>query len=111
MSSLINKIKSWYKSQNKSEISYDKIGINPGKQWAVVLLVTFLVLFILAILAFYLYVEIESGNFFETENKDFLSDVKINNTLLEKVLGDISEREESLVEIRNSKVVPPNPSL
>jgi len=111
MSSITNKIESWYSSLKKPEISYEKKGIRPGKGWRLIFSIAFLILFILAGVASYLYIQIDTGQFFETENKDFMSEVKINNLLLKKVIDDIDQREKSLEEIRSGKIAPPSPGL
>lgn len=111
MSELINKFKSWYESLRTSKVSFEKKGINPKKDWNRILIVTFVTVSLLAGLSFYFYVEVDNGTFFSVEGEEESAEIKINNVLLKKIVEDINNREKSLMEIKEGKSVPANPSI
>ncbi len=111
MSEIFNKIKNWYQNLTSAKISFERTGIKPTRDWNVVVFSAMLVLFISGGLAFYFYVKVENGTFFNEYVAEELKEVKINNSLLGKLITDINNRERKLEEIQTVKKSPANPSL
>ncbi len=111
MSELSTKIKSWFGNLNKSKVSFERAGVKPARDWNILIFIVFLTLLIIGGMAFYFYVEVDNGTFFDVTDSEELSEAKINDQLLKKIIDDINTRENELAEIRESKDFPPNPSL
>lgn len=111
MQNLENKIKSWYRDIKEPKISFEKKGINPTKDWNKIIFLVFFVICVLGGLAFYFYTEVDKGTFFTVPEEELSNEVKINNTLLKKIIDDVNARENTLIEIRSGKKTPANPSI
>ena len=111
MSELINKIKSVVSKSAGPKISFEKKGIRPKNDWSKILFGTIAVVTILAGMSVYFYMGVTRGTFFGAEKGEDLMEVKINNKLLKKIVEDINFREKNLIEIRNNKSFPADPSL
>lgn len=94
-----------------TKVSFEKKGIKPSKDWNMVLFVYFVVLILLAGISSYFYMKVEDGTFFSVEEQEFKSGIKINGTMLKKVVDDINSREKSREDIKNGISVPSNPAL
>ncbi len=110
MSELINKIKSWYSSITTKQLSFERKGIKPKKDWNIILFLTFIALIFAGALSFYIYTKIDNGTLFKVPEKENISEIKINNLLLKKMIDDYDNRAKSLIEIKNGKNIPPNPA-
>lgn len=111
MSELFNKIKNWYQNFSSSQISFERKGIKPTKDWNIVIFSSLIVLLITGGIAFYFYVQVEKGTFFGATETEDLAEVKINNNILNKLIADINKRERNLVDIETGRKSPPNPSF
>ncbi len=111
MSDLLKKIKPFLPKLFQKKVSYDKGGLRPSRDWRNILITTFLTLCILASFSFYFYLQVGAGKFFAVTQEDTQNEVKINRNLLDKVVKDINDRKASLEQIKQNKIVPPDPSL
>lgn len=111
MSELIIKIKSWYSNLRAVKVSFEKKGIKPKNDWSMILLGTIIVVTSLALISTYFYTEVNNGTYFKSENQEEIKEVKINKNLLNKIVEDTKNREKNLIEIKNGKIIPSNPSL
>ncbi len=111
MSETFNKIKNWYQNFSSSKVSFERKGIKPAKDWNIVIFSSLTLLFIFGAIAFYFYVQVENGTFFGAVVSEELTEVKINNKTLDKLINDINVRERNLIEIEASRNAPANPSL
>ncbi len=111
MSETFNKIKNWYQNLSSSKVSFERKGIKPTRDWNIVIFSSLIAVVIFGSLAFYFYVKVENGTFFGASSVEDLTEVKINNTILNKLISDINNRERNLSEIETNKKSPPNPSL
>lgn len=111
MSKIINKIKFWHKNQESEKISYENKSIRPKSDWSKILVATIVIVTIFASFSIYFYLKVDDGTYFKVENEESLVEVKINNSLLNKIVDDINTREKKLMEIKEGKDIPPNPSV
>ena len=101
MSGLLQKIKTWHGKEH----------IYPGYDWQVLLFSESLLVFILAIFAFYFYIQIYQGKIFNPSDDGKTSQVSIDKNLLEKTVSDVKSREARFNEIKENKLNFPDPSL
>lgn len=111
MLELENKIKNWYKGMREPKITFERKGIRPNKDWNRIIFSSFFIICILGGMAFYFYLEVDKGTFFSIPEEEMISEVKINNNLLNKVIDGVNSRENDLREIKVSKKAPENPSI
>ncbi len=111
MSETFNKIKLWYQNHSSSKITFERKGIKPTRDWSIVIFSSLIILLGLGSLAFYFYHQVENGTFFTAVVSEELTEVKINNKVLDRLIADINNREKNLNEIETNKNFPPNPSL
>ncbi len=111
MSDLLKKIKDKYNKIRKGHTSYTKAGIRPTHDWAVMLIATSLTVCLLIILAICFYVLVDQGKLFVVTVDDSQKEVKINTTLLDKVVGDINTREANLLKANQNQLSQPDPLL
>ncbi len=112
MSNLLQKIKSLFGKLKNKKVSYDRGGINPNRQWKIILSTTFIILCFLALIAFYFYSQIDKGNLFTVTSDSAQSEIKIDGSLLKKTVDDINARQAMNYNVRNDGVfIPNNPSL
>ena len=106
MEKYIQKIKLIGKKLFKGGLSYKKSGINPARDWNVLLIVTFIVFVAVSIISFDLYTKVEKGTLFSIIQKSEDSTVKINQKLLSKVVEKIDAKQAIFNEIqRNGRTV------
>ena len=110
MSGLLQKIKTWYAKIRIKRESYVVSGIKPIRDWRILLISTLVIVVVMAIFAFYFYVQIDKGKLFVVKVSKTQNDTKINEVLLKKTVNDINSRKASLNEIRN-KNAPEDPSI
>lgn len=111
MSHLQQQFKMWYDKIQSRQISYDKIGIRPTREWRMILITIFILLCFSAVATFYFYREVNQGKLFVVVNNDTETQVKINKTLLKKTVDEINAREASMNQINAGKVSLPDPWL
>jgi hypothetical protein len=111
MNDSFKKIKDWYQNLTTKKISFERTGIKPARDWNIIIFVSLFVLFICGGVAFYFYVKVENGTFFDVSTSEELKEVKINNSVLNKLITDINNRQRKLEEIQTVKKAPANPSL
>jgi hypothetical protein len=111
MPELFKKIKSKFNRSQKTESTYDKGGINPKKDWFLILLSVFVALLILIAVAVYFYLQISAGNLFRAKAGSSDNEVKINQALLDKTISETKRREEFINQIKNGESIPRDPSI
>lgn len=88
----IEKIKKWFEKISRGKASYGKEGIKPGKDWSVLIIAITIIFCLEAISAFFIYFQIENNVWFQEPNNTGLTEVSINQNLLQKISGQIDER-------------------
>lgn len=111
MSNLFQQLKEKLGKLRKNNFSYEKKVISPSRDWNIILIFTFVGFIASAILAFYLYLQIDQGKLFIISEKDSQRETKINSVLFQQVVGDINARAASAQELNNNVKIPPDPSL
>ena len=112
MKDYLQKIKSIVGGLKKEKTSYERGGINPGRDWRILLSITFVILCILAILAVYFYIQIDRGRLFVVPEDSIEDKTKINMILLEKIVGEVKAREARSADIKEGRMaVPSDPSM
>lgn len=111
MSELFKKIKSLFGKSQKTESTYDKGGINPKKDWFLILLSVFIALIILMFIAVYFYLQVNEGNLFKAKAGSSDNEVKINQTLLDKTISETKRRDEFISRIKSGENIPKDPSI
>jgi hypothetical protein len=111
MNDIIQKIKVWYQNISTKKISFERKGIRPKKHWMIIVFSTSFVTLVLIGISSYFYIKVENGTLFSVPEREEISEIKVNNILLDKIVNDFDKREKNLSEIRAGKTIPPNPSL
>ena len=88
----IEKIKSWFEKISRGKPSYDKEGIKPSRDWKVMIAVAAIVFCLEAALALFIYFQIENGAWFQTPEDTALTQVFINQNLLQQVADQIDAK-------------------
>lgn len=104
-------IKTWYEKMVAEQVSYEKVGLQPTKDWKIMLSTTSILLILMAVFAFYFYVKIENGEIFVVTQEDSARDIEIDTTLLKKVVDDTKERADYFSQIKLKGLTPSDPSL
>ena len=107
----LEQIKNWYNKLLHKNESYKRGGVIPEHDWAVVLSISVAVLCILAVFAFYFYIQIEQGAFFVTPSDISENKIKVNADLLNKTVDDINARQAKMAYIENNKPDTKDPSI
>ena len=107
---LLQKIKVLYGKIHVTRISYERRGMRPNHDWNVFLVMSSVILLVITFFAFYFYTQVNQGNLFIVAENNSGKEVKINNSLLQKIVDEIKSREKSLQSIKQNKI-PPDPSL
>ena len=94
-----------------SQVTYEKSGVKPAKDWNILLGVTCVMLCLLAILAFYFYTSVNDGSFFATFQDSVMNEVKINENLFNKTIDNINTREMLFNSIKQGRQTPTDPSV
>lgn len=103
----IKKIKSLFKNNN---VSYEQTGVNPGRDWTMILILANLIVLVSAGYSYYLYYKIDTDQFVSVDLISKEAETKINTDLLTKVVNDINNRSYVMDKIKTS-AVPPDPSI
>jgi hypothetical protein len=111
MSEIIKKIKSYFDSFRKKDTSYKKEGINPVRDWDMMITITFFIVCLLAVFAFYFYVQVDSGNLFTTTKDSNTTTVTINQDLLSKTIENIDAKKSALDKEQSNKSHTLDPAL
>lgn len=111
MKDIIEKIKVWYQNISTKKISFERKGIRPKKHWMIIVFSTLFITLVLIGVSSYFYIKVDNGTLFSVPEREEISEIKVNNTLLDKIVNDFDKRERNLAEIRSDKTAPPNPSL
>ncbi len=111
MKDFINKTKNWYQNLTSKKVSYEKEGIKPKRDWMIVVFVMLFITLILIGISTYFYINVDNGTLFNVPDREEISEIKVNNKLLEKIVGEYDERQKSLEEISGGKTFPGNPAL
>lgn len=111
MKNFLQKIKDIYsKFSIKGEINVRR-GIEPSRDWSIILLISFLIFIVLIVFAYYVYNQVKNDLLFVAPKSDLIKDVKINTDLLEKIVADVDQREEETSKLKGSAVLPADPSI
>lgn len=111
MKDYLKKLEEIYKKLNIRKVSYEPSGIEPFRDWVIILLSFVGLVFFIAVSAFYFYTKVDKGELFRVDGAGEENEVKINMTLLKKVVGDISSREQNTIIIRQSNENLSDPSF
>lgn len=111
MSNIFQKIKDVLKKIKTKSTSYAKSGVNPTKDWNVMVIITVAVFFVLGILGWYFFNQISDGKLFIIDLEKTQKEVKINSSILDSVVADIHKREEGRKKINAGLVPQPDPSI
>ncbi|MFZ2522057.1 MAG: hypothetical protein WAZ44_02045 [Minisyncoccia bacterium] len=98
MKNYFEQIKNIYTKRRQLKISYEYRGINPSKDWFILLVASQILVLVSALMAIYLYTQIDSGKIFIVESDGKESEVTINMNLLEKIVGDINQKEQDTLQ-------------
>lgn len=110
MKNYLEKAKEYLKKFSKSE-DYRYHGINPTRDWIIILISSQVIVTCLALVAIFLYIKIDAGNIFTVESKISENEAKINMNLLQKVVADINQREQDMILIKQNSNIPNDPSV
>ncbi len=95
----------------RGPVSYKKSGINPKKDW-LLLLSGFAVSFVVvAVCAVFVYIKINSSTLFSVPIDNTNQQIRIDSALLSQVVNDIHARETKVNDLNQSLQIPPDPSL
>jgi hypothetical protein len=88
----IEKIKKWFEKISRGKPSYGKNGIKPKRDWGVIIVITAIVFCLEATLSAFVYFQIENDSWFRQPQNTTLTEVSINQNLLEKISGQIDQK-------------------
>lgn len=111
MSQILQKIKDGYYKLKVDHSSYIKEGIRPTRDWGTILICTSIIMCVMLFSEFYFYTLVKQEKLFGVIDDDFQKEVKINNDILVKVVGDINAREVNMIKIKEGKLTQPDPSI
>lgn len=111
MQKYIQQIKSWYEKQKLTKSNYEKKGLSPTRDWLVMLTFSQFLVIVLMILCYYFYTQIDAGKLFKVEKSNKENEIKINDVLLKKTVGDINQREKDNSYLSNRGAIPTDPSF
>ncbi len=111
MNDPLKKMNEWFEKLRTSQISYDKNGIRPLKDWKIIMTSMFIVLLIIIAIATYFYMEVDGGKFFSVEEGTIGNETKINDNLLKKTLEGLNSRQEKLTILERDRIAPLDPSI
>ena len=111
MTEILKKFQNWFSKFTKSQISYNKKGIRPARDWKIILGLSQIIVIIFALLALYFYVEVDKGKFFEISQNKSDNYIEINTNLLNKTVKDINDRQTISSQLNSGSQFPDDPSL
>ncbi len=106
----LDKIKIWFSSLTKKTASFEKKRIRPTHDWVVILIVTQTIMLGILAFAFYFYLKINKGEFFQVVVDESQNEVKINSVLLKSTIENINTRAQNFNKINQGQGIPPDPS-
>lgn len=109
MSELLQKIKLLFIKLKTREESYERGAVKPEYDWKIILITATVILFVLAIISFYFYIQVDKGALFVVNKDGTANEVKINMDLLQKTVNDIKLREAMTAKIRGGNTIVPTP--
>lgn len=86
------KIKLWFEKIFRGKPSYEKEGIKPSRDWRTTIVVVAVVFCLEVVLALFVYFQIENGVWFQTSDDTTLTQVSINQNLLQQVASQIDTK-------------------
>jgi hypothetical protein len=104
------KIKSYFGRFGKKETSYKKEGINPTRDWNLIIVSAFGFLLLAALLSIYLYARIDSGNLFATPPQTQDGGATIDQNLLSATVQTI-DADKTAFDSAQTSALPPDPSI
>jgi hypothetical protein len=110
MKNILENIKKIRSKIQKSGQTYTKKEINPNRDWLLILLGSQIIVILVAVLSVYLYIRVDRGDIFTENSTGEENEVKINMTILDKVVNDASNRVDEFSKILKSES-PPDPSV
>ena len=90
---------------------YARHGIQPMRDWRIILICFFIVLSLSALSSFYLYGRVMHGNIFVLSADDSITRTRINQSLFEKSIKEIHEREQETDYLKTNTLWPHDPSV
>lgn len=111
MKNLFNKLKSFYTEFAKKKETYKRNEIRPNRNWLFIVVINLTVFCLLAVFAFYLYVQIENNKLFSSSKNTALNNAQINVDFLKKTVENFNLRAEQTSNIRIKGAGFPDPSL
>lgn len=111
MKEIKQKIQNFLNKINSKKENYSKDGIKPIRDWGVVLSISFLFTLLLSVFSYYFYIETDQGEFFNSDNNEALKTVTIDNNLLKKTVDDFSFRQKNILNFRQNRIIPSDPSI
>jgi hypothetical protein len=106
----LEKIKKWFQKISHGKVSYSKEGIKPTNDWDIIIAIVAVIFCLEAALAFFIYFQIQSGSWFQDPQTNSLTEISINQNLLQKITGQIDDKSAIYSATSTSQVVS-DPSL
>lgn len=110
MKDLSQKIKVFYAGLIKKKETYQRHAIKPTRDWTILLIASSIIFVILAMFAFYVYLQIMDDKLFVAKDRIVIKEEKINTGLLSKTIEDINTRETLTNSLKGNSVKTTNPS-
>ena len=88
----IEKIKRWFEKISRGKASYGKEGIKPANDWGVLIIVATIVFCLEGALAWFIYFQIENGVWFNQPTDSVITNVSLDQNLLQKITGQIDAK-------------------
>ena len=93
MKDFFQKIKTWGHLSIKKEVSYKKEGVSPVHDWNIILVSVFFSLISIGGISLYFYNQIKNGSLFTVSSVSKDNTVKIDETLLNKIIEKINTKQ------------------
>ena len=112
MNDILKKILLFYKKfVGRNEVQ-KRSGINPVRDWFIILVISFVVFCFFAFFCYYFYSQIKQDKLFITTKTNEIKDLKISPDFLKKAIDDINLRRDTTEKLKNNNVVVPgDPSV
>jgi hypothetical protein len=88
----MEKIKVWFGRLRHGKETYKKEGIKPKNDWNFIIVASAVIFCLGGMLAAFIYFQIENGAWFQKPQDDTLTEVSINQNLLQKITGQIDTK-------------------
>ena len=111
MKNITEKIKSYFGNFLKDDTSYERGGINPERDWNIMLVFVFAVLIVFSIIAFYFYIRINNGNLFSVPESANSVSATINQDLMNKTIQKIEANKSAFDFVQQNKASTTDPSI